>query len=100
MSFTVAQRTREIGIRTALGANPRRILAGIFGRVLAQLAIGLGLGSLLSGALIMTTLTWQDAGLLFSAVAAIILAVGLAAALGPARRGLGIDPTEALRTDA
>jgi ABC-type antimicrobial peptide transport system permease subunit len=36
MSFTVAQRTREIGIRTALGGNSRSILAGIFGRVMSN----------------------------------------------------------------
>jgi hypothetical protein len=36
MSFTVTQRRREIGIRAALGANPQRILAGIFSRALGQ----------------------------------------------------------------
>ncbi|HEY0035551.1 MAG TPA: ABC transporter permease, partial [Longimicrobium sp.] len=44
MSFTVAQRRREIGIRAALGAHPRRILRNIFSRALGQLAMGVGLG--------------------------------------------------------
>jgi predicted permease len=98
MSFTVAQRTREIGIRAALGAHPRRILAVVFGRVARQLALGLLAGSLASGALVsLTGLAPARAAALLLAVAAIMLAVGLLAALGPARRGLRIEPTEALR---
>jgi putative ABC transport system permease protein len=100
MSFTVAQRTREIGIRSALGANPRRLLAGIFGRVLAQVSIGLVLGSLLSGGLIWSVLEWREAVNVAIGVAAVIVIVGVGAAVGPARRGLRINPTEALRTDA
>jgi putative ABC transport system permease protein len=100
MSFTVAQRTREIGIRSALGANPRRILAGIFARVLAQLAIGLAIGSLLSGTLVWTTLEWQEAMTVSIAVAVVVVIVGVVAAIGPARRGLGIQVVEALRADA
>ena len=100
MSFTVAQRTREIGIRAALGANPRRILLSIFGRVMRQLALGLLVGSLLSVAL------FSGAGFRFGrmtafllAVAALMLIVGLLAALGPARRSLRIQAIEALRAD-
>ena len=100
MSFTVAQRTREIGIRSALGANPRRLLAGIFGRVLVQLSAGLSIGLVLSGGLIAATLDWRQSTTLFLAVTGVVLIVGLSAAIGPARRGLRIEPTEALRTDA
>jgi len=48
MSFTIAQRTREIGIRSALGAQSRQLLLGIFGRAMRQLSIGLAVGSLIS----------------------------------------------------
>ena len=48
MSFTIAQRTREIGIRSALGAQPHQLLAGLFGRAMCQLSIGLIVGSLMS----------------------------------------------------
>jgi ABC-type lipoprotein release transport system permease subunit len=49
VSFTVARRRKEIGIRAALGADPSRILAGIFSRALAQLAAGAAVG--LAGAI-------------------------------------------------
>ena len=44
MSFTVARRRREIGIRAALGADPTRVLAGIFARALGQLGLGTAVG--------------------------------------------------------
>jgi putative ABC transport system permease protein len=100
MSFTVARRTREIGIRTALGGDPRRILAGIFGRVLRQLALGLAIGALLSAPVLASmSLPVELAVLLLGIVAAIIVMVGLIAAVGPARRSLRIHAIEALRND-
>jgi hypothetical protein len=100
MSFTVAQRTREIGIRAALGAHPRRLLLGIFGRVMRQLALGLLAGSLLSAAVFSSTgFGAGRAAPLLLAVAALMLLTGFLAAAGPARRALRIQPMEALRTD-
>jgi hypothetical protein len=102
MSFTVARRRREIGIRSALGADPRRILTSIFARAGAQLGAGVLLGLLFAIAL-----EWGSDGrfmggrpfFVLPSVALIILMVGLLAALGPARRGLAIQPTEALREE-
>ena len=98
MSFTVANRRKEIGIRTALGAHPRRILAGIFSRALRQLGAGVAVGCLIGGALMVAGgATAARAAVLLLTVALLMLAVGLLAALGPARRGLRIQPMEALR---
>jgi putative ABC transport system permease protein len=101
MSFTVAQRTREIGIRMALGAQPRRILFNVFARAVRQLTLGVLAGSLVSGALLSYAgLGLAGAAALLLTVAAIMLIVGLAAAFGPARRGIQITASEALRADA
>ncbi|HLL82478.1 MAG TPA: ABC transporter permease, partial [Longimicrobium sp.] len=98
MSFTVVQRTREIGIRTALGAQPRRIMASIFAPVARRLAVGVAIGSVLAGAIALGAgASVGGAAPLMTAVCGIMLAVGLLAALGPARRGLRIQPMEALR---
>ncbi|MGH7507065.1 MAG: FtsX-like permease family protein [Longimicrobiales bacterium] len=102
MSFTVASRRREIGIRSALGAAPRRVLAGIFKRAGVQLGAGV-----LAGLALAEAGPRLDGGSFFAGegmltlipVIAIVLAIGLLAALGPARRGLAIQPTEALREE-
>lgn len=101
MSFTVARRGKEIGIRAALGAHPRRLLASVFARAAAQLglglAVGIGAAALLNG--LVENLTGGKEAVVVPAAAALMLAVGLAAALGPARRGLRIEPTEALKAE-
>ena len=102
MSFTVNQRRREIGIRTALGAPARRILTSVLARAGRQLAIGVVLG--LAGAVALDKAsggTMMDGTglLLVPGTAAFMLVVGLLAAAGPAHRGLRIQPTEALRAE-
>ena len=101
MSFTVARRRREIGIRTALGAQPTRLLAGIFKRALTQVAVGAGAGALAARLLgiylpIEEMGGWSVPGIL-PAAATLMVVVAAFAAIGPARRGLRIEPTEALR---
>jgi predicted permease len=102
MSFTVVRRRREIGIRSALGADPRRILGSIFARAGAQLAAGVVIGLLMAVALepVMAGDAVRSRGVvLLPVVAAVLVVVGLLAALGPARHGLSIRPTEALREE-
>jgi hypothetical protein len=102
MSFTVAQRRREIGIRTALGADRHRLLAGIFARALGQIAAGVAVGLAgavaLEGALQGEMFQGQGAALL-PLVVLVMAIVGTIAVAGPARRGLSIQPTEALREE-
>jgi hypothetical protein len=102
MSFTVARRRREIGIRAALGADPNRVLAGIFSRALAQLGIGAAAGVAVAFALeplLEGEMFLGQGAIVLPITIAVITLVGLLAAAGPARRGLSIQPTEALREE-
>jgi ABC-type antimicrobial peptide transport system permease subunit len=100
MSVAVTQRRREIGVRAALGANPGRIPTSIFSRATRQLAIG-GLVGLMAAALLDRLMRGElmqgHTAVILPGVATLMLMVGLLAAAGPARRGLRIQPTEALR---
>lgn len=105
MAFTVVQRRREIGIRSALGASPLRLVLSIFRRVLVPVSAGVALGGLTA---LVLDFYWSP--LLFDireggrplpwilpAAEVFILLVGVIAVLGPTRRVLGVDPVEALR---
>ena len=101
MSFTVAQRTREIGIRTALGAPPRRVLLNVFRRAAWQVCAGVVVGSVLAaGAFAAIGIGAMRALPLLMGVAGLMACVALVATLGPARRGVRIQAIEALRAEA
>jgi predicted permease len=103
-SYSVRSRTREIGIRMALGARPNSILRLVTGQglgiVAAGLALGLGAAWGLSRfiASLLYGVSSTDA-ITFLAVPAALLATALAALLVPARRASGLDPMKALRTE-
>jgi putative ABC transport system permease protein len=104
VSYTVASRTREFGIRLALGAQPSQVLGSVMreGLGLAVAGIGIGLGAaFLAVRLIASFLFGVGAGdpATFAAVAALLLVVALAACYVPSRRALRVDPIAALRAD-
>lgn len=90
------RRTREIGIRAALGARPGRIVAGIFSRAFLQIGAGVLVGSGLAALLGLGAM--REVLLLLAAVG-VMLVVGITACAVPLRRALRIEPTEALRLE-
>jgi ABC-type antimicrobial peptide transport system permease subunit len=99
MSVSVSRRTKEIGLRAALGATPARLIAGIFSRAIVLITSGIAAGNALLMLFVslepeVTVAAVWDALLITSAV---MLTVGLLACIGPARRALRIHPTDALR---
>ena len=102
MSFTVAQRTREIGIRGALGARSSDIAAAVGRRAAIQLGLGALIGMPLAGRIYFLIREDPSATLTAFVVGAVpgvvvILAVGLAACSAPLLRALRVQPTEAMR---
>jgi ABC-type antimicrobial peptide transport system permease subunit len=105
VSVSVSRRTREIGVRTALGANPRHVLAQVASRAMVLMGGGL----LAGGVLLMWGIALgmgpssrpaEDAVLFAGHLAmtsAVMLVAGLLACIGPAGRALRINPTDALR---
>jgi ABC-type antimicrobial peptide transport system permease subunit len=102
-AYSVGQRTREIGIRMALGANGRDLLRWILGGSLKLALIGLACGLVVAFAVtrVMATLLYGVSAtdpLVYGGVSLLLLAVAVAASYLPARRALAVDPQSALRS--
>jgi putative ABC transport system permease protein len=104
MAYSVAQRTREIGIRIALGARAREVIAPVGRHATLTVALGLGIG--LAGAVAVTRLlqsqlwgvTPTDPAT-FALVSLLFAGVAVIAAFFPMRRAISVDPTTALRCE-
>ena len=103
LAYSVARRTREIGIRMAVGASPKDVSVMVLGEFARLLITGIGIGAGI--ALIVTRplsmffvpgLSASDPAS-FGAVIAILGITGVLAALGPIRRAWGVDPLQCLR---
>jgi len=104
LSYTVVRRTREIGIRLALGAQPGAVIRSIVGRVVVAIFAGVvaGLAGGVYFARFVETFLYETEALSVSSVALPIvglLLVALIATWSPVRRAIRVDPAEALRTD-
>ena len=104
VSYTVAQRTREIGIRIALGAMPASVARMVQGRAMLMVGVGIVLG--VAGALaltrVMRSLLFEISPgdpLTFGAVILVLAAAGWLASWLPARRGTRVDPMLAIRNE-
>jgi putative ABC transport system permease protein len=109
LAFTVARRTREIGVRVALGASRKRVVVATFRRPLLQVALGIVVGTAIvftAAWLIKYTefpgsesdLTLQGMALII-AYGIVMLGVCMLGCVVPTRRALNIEPTIALRTE-
>jgi putative ABC transport system permease protein len=106
MSMTVAQRKREFGIRLALGGSTAGVIVAVARRALVQIAAGVALGVgfwvvilstvLRGGEIARTVAEWPY---LLVAAAAVVIAIGLAASLGPTLKYVRMRPIETLRVD-
>jgi putative ABC transport system permease protein len=104
MAFVVAQRTREIGIRIAVGASAGRVLRTVLAQAGRHLVIGLALGLLAAWAAsgIFSSVLFEvqpTDPLVYALAAGVLLAIGLVASIVPAMRATRVDPLVALRTE-
>ena len=101
-AYSVTQHTRDIGTRMVLGAKPGQVIWLFLRRSLVQLTIGLaiGLGAALAAGQVLQSMLVQTSArdpLTLAAIVVLLIAVSLAACIGPARRATRLDPLDALR---
>ena len=102
MSYLVTQRTQEIGVRMALGAQKRQVLKLVVGKGMALAVIGIAIGLVASLALtrVIRSLLFEVTPtdwLTFATASIVLLSVALLACYIPARRATKVDPLIALR---
>jgi predicted lysophospholipase L1 biosynthesis ABC-type transport system permease subunit len=104
MAYLVTQRTREIGVRLALGAQPGRVMTNVVGRGAAHTAAGIAIGMVAAWQL--TTMVQSflfevhaHDPIVYGATAALLATCGVIAAFIPARRAARVDPVTALRAN-
>jgi putative ABC transport system permease protein len=94
LAFTASQRTREVGIRVALGGRPRHVVAVLFRGPMTQIVLGI-----LIGLVIADRLSEGDMVRVIAVYGCVVVAVSALATLGPVRRALRIQPIDALRAE-
>ena len=103
VSYTVAQRTNEFGIRIALGAQRAHVLKIVFASIVGSVGTGIVVGVILTFALNKVLAKWAEGSsrdpLILLAVTALLGAVALIACCLPAKRAVGVDPMTALRCE-
>jgi ABC-type antimicrobial peptide transport system permease subunit len=104
VSYAVRQRTREIGVRMALGASGSRVVRQVTYQGMLPVVVGLGVGLLAALGLtrLLRSMIWGVSAtdpITFAAVAAVLVAVALVASWIPARRATRVDPMVALRAE-
>jgi len=94
LSFTASQRTREVGIRVALGGRPRHVVAVLFRGPLVQIGLGI-----LIGLIAADRISEGDMVRVIAVYGCAVVAIAALATLGPVRRALRIQPIDALRAE-
>ncbi|MFI5245836.1 MAG: FtsX-like permease family protein, partial [Gemmatimonadales bacterium] len=103
MSFSVSRRTKEVGIRMALGAQSGQVIRMVFRQGVWQLGLGIALGLLLAAGIgqattaILFDVQPRDPQV-FGGVAVVLVVTGMLACLVPAQRATRVDPLTALRS--
>jgi len=104
LSYVIAQRTREIGVRMALGATAAAVRKQVVGQGVRVVSVGviIGIGAALGSTRLLGTLLYDVKAVdpfVFAAMSLTMIGMGILASYLPARRASNVDPVEALRSD-